>query len=39
MNWKALDWHFRELASGAVGADGALTIPATLPFFAIELTR
>jgi hypothetical protein len=39
MTWRAVDWHFREVARGTVGADGVLTVSAEVPSFAIELTR
>lgn len=39
MRWKAVDWHFRIVSEGTVGADGMLTISADQPIFSIELTR
>ncbi|NJK91429.1 MAG: hypothetical protein HC904_06130 [Blastochloris sp.] len=38
MNYRFLDWHFREIAQGKVGPDG-LKIPADQPVFLIELKR
>jgi hypothetical protein len=37
MQYRFVDWHFQELASGIVGPQ--LQIPAELPIFTVELTR
>ena len=39
MTWTAVDWHFKPVLSGTIGADGVLTIPADKPIFSLELTR
>ncbi len=39
MAFKAVDWHFKTVIEGTVGADGVLTIPADKPIFSIELSR
>lgn len=39
MTWKAVDWHFRPVATGKVAADGVLAISADLPIYQIELSR
>ncbi len=39
MAYKAVDWHFKTVLEGKVGADGVLTIPANKPIFSIELSR
>ena len=39
MAYKAVDWHFKTVIEGTVGADGVLTIPADKPIFSIELSR
>jgi len=39
MTWQAIDWHFKPVVNGTVGADGVLTIPADKAIFAIELKR
>ncbi len=39
MRYRLLDWHMGELASGTVGADGALRIPSDMPVWCVSLTR
>ncbi len=39
MTWQAVDWHFKPVVNGTVGADGVLTIPADKAIFQIELKR
>ncbi len=39
MKYKWLNWHFKPIGEGEVGADGKLVIPADKPIFTIELTR
>jgi len=39
MDYRWLDWHFRQIGSGKVDADGRLEIPVDEPIFYIELTR
>ncbi len=38
MNYRLIDWHFNELATGNVPQDG-LEVPADQPVFRVELTR
>jgi hypothetical protein len=39
MNWEMIDWSFRSLGKGRIGADGKLTIPSDKPVWVIRLTR
>ncbi len=38
-HWRMLDYHFQEMASGNIGADGVLVIPDAKSFFAVYLGR
>jgi hypothetical protein len=39
MHWRAIDFNERELATGVVGKDGVVKIPADKPVWLTELTR
>jgi hypothetical protein len=39
MRYRLLDWHFREIGSGTVGANGVLRLPANRPIWVVDLRR